>query len=99
MKRSLLLPEEIGKLSSPDRLAIMRGLDPMIVRLPDISTMQGNKWLGLGDKEHNKKIQLERNTCESLKALGIEKKEINLSVWDFLKNINKITMKNYLMMP
>ena len=43
-KCSLLLPEEIGKLSSPDRLSIMRGLDSIIVRLPDISTTQGNKW-------------------------------------------------------
>lgn len=53
--RRLLKTEELAKLKSPHALIMITGESPMITNLPDLSEYHFNKFLGLGDKEHNKK--------------------------------------------
>ncbi len=57
--RPLLFPSEIGMLNPPDALLLYGGKQA-IVNLPDISEYIANEALGMGDREHNKRIFLER---------------------------------------
>lgn len=54
--RSLLDPNEVRLISRPYSLVISRD-NPAIMFAPDISGMYFNQILGLGDKEHNRKLR------------------------------------------
>jgi type IV secretion system protein VirD4 len=55
--RSLLTEDEILRIERPYALVMYSGHYPAIMRLPDISEWQFNAALGLGDKEHNRKLR------------------------------------------
>lgn len=57
--RPLLFPDEIADIEVPDAL-IMYGGKKAIVNLPDISEYYANAEFGMGDKEFNKKLYIER---------------------------------------
>lgn len=58
--RDLLTPGEIKKIKRPYQLVTSR-YDPVILYMPDLSKTLFNRLLGLGDREHNQKIILQRN--------------------------------------
>lgn len=58
--RALLMPHEVEKIDLPYSLLLTSGQYPAIMKSPDLSRYKANKELGLGDKEHNRKIRMER---------------------------------------
>jgi type IV secretion system protein VirD4 len=55
--RSLLTEDEIMRIERPYALVMYVGYFPAIMRLPDLSKWSFNTALGLGDKEHNRKLR------------------------------------------
>lgn len=75
--RALLTADEIGRIERPYSLVLKAGNYPAIVKAPDLSKYYANEELGLGDKEHNQKIYMQRDaermerTIERVKLWGI----------------------------
>lgn len=59
--RNLLKPEEVGLVSEPYSLISKAGDYPLMLISPDLIYYKMNKELGLGDKEHNRKVYIERH--------------------------------------
>lgn len=57
--RDLLTTDEIRRVSRPYQIVVSRAHPAMMVS-PDLSKWQFNKMLGLGDKEHNRRVREER---------------------------------------
>lgn len=60
IQRPLLTEDEILRIERPYVLVINAGSYPAIVKIPDLSKWKYNKILGLGNKEHNRKVRIER---------------------------------------
>lgn len=76
--RALLLPDEIGRIDRPYLLILFTGQFPGIFYAPDLSQYFANEELGLGDKNHNLKIRLEREEKRQIR----QKQELKLwEVW------------------
>ena len=58
--RALLTEDEIMRLERPYALVMYSGQYPAITQLPDLSKWRFNAVLGLGDKEHNRKVREDR---------------------------------------
>lgn len=58
-KRELLFPDEIARIKRPHSL-VMSDTHPAIMYGPDLSKYSFNEFLGLGDKEHNEKLRIEK---------------------------------------
>lgn len=84
--RNLLLPEEVGLIEAPYSLVSFAGKYPIMLISPDLSFYRMNEELGLGDKEHNRKLIIERSRGrEERKA-----KEIQLwGIWNEYKAIEE----------
>lgn len=61
MGRKLLENDEFGKINRPYQLILTRN-DPAMMMSPPLEKTLFNKMLGLGDKEHNRKVFIDRNT-------------------------------------
>ena len=57
--RDLLTTDEIRRVSRPYQIVVSRSHPAMMVS-PDLSQWYFNKMLGLGDKEHNRRVREER---------------------------------------
>ena len=60
--RDLLMPEEVNKVERPYMLVMMSGAQPAVMQMPDISQWLFNVMLGMGDKEHNIKLRMLRQS-------------------------------------
>lgn len=58
--RALLEAAELKRFKSPDALISFTGEYSAVNNLPDLSAYKFNQILGLGDKEHNTKLMIER---------------------------------------
>lgn len=76
ISRKLLTPDEVLILESPYVLIMIAGKPPAITTIPDISKMQFNKINGMGTKEHNQKLRIER---ENLRE---EKPIVPIKIWN-----------------
>jgi len=80
--RALLTADEVRLINRPHSLVISRHY-PAIMHAPDLSKTYFNRLFGLGDKEHNRKIQLERDKkrfCQSL--------DIHIALWGIWNKYN-----------
>ena len=59
MGRDLLTPDEIRRVSRPYQIVISRSHPAMMIS-PDLGNWYFNQMLGLGDKEHNRRVRQER---------------------------------------
>lgn len=59
MARDLLTTDEIRRVSRPYQIVVSRS-HPAMMLSPDLSKWYFNQMLGLGDKEHNRKVREER---------------------------------------
>lgn len=73
--RKLLTPGELSRIDTPYGLCMVTGEYPSIVNLPDLSEYYLNDIFGLGSKEHNKKIIMERE------AERTEREICNIELW------------------
>lgn len=58
--RPLLTEDEILRIERPYVLILNSGNYPAIIKIPDLSKWKYNKLLGLGNKEHNRKLRERR---------------------------------------
>lgn len=79
ISRPLLTEDEVMRIERPYILAIQTGLYPKITKLPDISKWYFNELFGMGDKENNKRLRLERESKR------IEKKDEEIELWGIWK--------------
>ena len=83
ISRKLLTPDEVLKIGSPNILVMIPGEQPALSVVPDISKMHFNKLNGMGTKEENQKLRIERENAR--KARKISKIKI-WDIWNQLKN-------------
>lgn len=58
--RDLLTADEVGRIKSPYLIYMNAGYFPAVLKLPDMGESKLNATLGMGDKEHNRLLTLER---------------------------------------
>lgn len=76
MERPLLNYKEVEKIKRPNTLVLKDG-ENIIFNSPDLTHWLFNKMFGLGDKEHNRKIILERQSKRNKKSND----DIKLELW------------------
>jgi len=84
--RRLLFPDEVERIDHPYTLVFYTGKFPSIFYAPDLSEYYANKELGLGDKEHNIKVIMERENMREERAITPP----NLwGIWNRIDDIEK----------
>ena len=85
MERPLLNYKEVEKIKRPNTLVLKDG-ENIILYSPDLSQWLFNKIFGLGDKEHNRKVILERQAKRPKKLSN----EIEMKLWSkFYKSLEE----------
>ena len=80
--RELLTPDEIRRIKRPYSLVTSRN-DPAIFYSPDLSNWYYNTMLGLGDKEHNRRVRMARENLRPSRKVS-NKMEL-WGIWDAYK--------------
>ena len=83
ISRKLLTPDEVLKIESPYILVMIAGKSPALLNVPDISKMHFNKLNGMGTKEENQRLRIERENAREVRK--ISKSKI-WNIWDKVKN-------------
>jgi type IV secretion system protein VirD4 len=78
-QRNLLNVDEVRRVARPYQIVTSR-THPAMMYGPDLSEWQFNKMLGLGDKEHNRKLREERENKRQI-ITDISKSVILWNVW------------------
>jgi hypothetical protein len=79
ISRKLLTPDEVLMIENPYALVMVTGKPPAITTIPDISKMHFNKINGMGSKEHNQKLRIERENTREERPI----KPIKIwNIWD-----------------
>ena len=82
ISRKLLTADEVLKIESPYILVMIAGQQPALLNVPDISKMHFNQLNGMGSKEHNKKLRIDREKARPIRKM--EKIKI-WNIWDQVK--------------
>ena len=82
ISRKLLTPDEVLKIESPYILVMIAGKPPALLNVPDISKMHFNALNGMGTKEENQKLRIERENARPIRK--ISKPKI-WNIWDKVK--------------
>ncbi|BCN29523.1 VirD4-like conjugal transfer protein, CD1115 family [Anaeromicropila herbilytica] len=77
--RDLLTPDEIKKIKRPYSLVTSRN-DPAIFYAPDLVNWSFNSILGLGSKEHNRRLRLARGNIRYRRE--VSSKPVLWGIWD-----------------
>jgi len=88
ISRKLLTPDEVLKIENPYAIVMMAGKPPALANIPDISKMHFNKLNGMGTKEENQLLRIERENKREIR----EMKEIK--IWDIWKKNDVRDMYN-----
>ena len=83
ISRKLLTPDEVLKIESPYILVMIPSEPPAILNVPDISKMYFNKLNGMGTKEENQKLRLDRENAREERKISKPKV---WNIWDKVKN-------------
>ena len=75
--RDLLTTDEIRRVSRPNQIVVSRSF-PAMMNAPDLSEWYFNTMLGLGDKEHNRRVREERQA----KRPVLSKFEGEIPLWN-----------------
>ena len=79
ISRKLLTPDEVIKIMSPFIIVIIPGEQPALLVVPDISQMHFNKLNGMGTKEENQRLRIERENAREERPI----KPIKIwNIWD-----------------
>ena len=79
ISRKLLTPDEVLMIENPYALVMVSGKPPAITTIPDISKMHFNKINGMGSKEHNQKLRIDRENAREERPI----KPIKIwNIWD-----------------
>lgn len=86
ISRKLLTPDEVLKIESPYNLVMIAGKFPALLNVPDISKMHFNKLNGMGTKEENQILRVQRENERPVRK--ISKVKI-WNIWDKVKNYDE----------
>lgn len=76
ISRKLLTPDEVLKIGSPNILVMIPGEQPALLIVPDISKMHFNKLNGMGTKEENQRLRIERENARNIRKIS------KIKIWD-----------------
>lgn len=76
ISRKLLTPDEVLKIGSPNILVMIPGEQPALLIVPDISKMHFNKLNGMGTKEENQRLRIERENARNVRKIS------KIKIWD-----------------
>lgn len=76
ISRKLLTPDEVLRIESPYILVMIAGKPPAILYVPDISKMHFNKLNGMGTKEENQILRIERENKREIRDIT------QIKIWD-----------------
>ena len=79
ISRKLLTPDEVLRIENPYALVMVSGKPPALLYLPDISKMYFNTLNGMGNKEENQKLRIDRENQRKIR--NISKIKI-WNIWD-----------------
>ena len=82
----MLTPDEVLRIESPTILVMISGEYSAILYVPDISQMHFNKLNGMGTKEENRLLRVQRENQRPIRK--ISKVKI-WNIWDKYKNIDE----------
>lgn len=85
ISRKLLTPDEVLKIESPYILVMIAGKPPALLNVPDISQMYFNKLNGMGTKEENQKLRIDRENARKIRKMS---KVSIWNIWDKVKENN-----------
>ena len=80
ISRPLLTEDEVMRIERPYILTIQTGLFPKITKLPDLAQWYFNKLYGMGNKAHNQRLRVERESKRT------ERKDEEIKLWGIWKN-------------
>lgn len=84
ISRKMLTPDEVLKIESPNILVMIAGKSPALLNVPDISKMYFNQLNGMGSREKNRLLKIQRESERYVRK--IEKVKI-WNIWDKYKNV------------
>lgn len=79
ISRKVLTPDEVLSIENPYAIIMVAGKQPVITKLPDISKTHFNLLNGMGTKEENQKLRIERE--EKRKTRSVQ----SIKVWKVWK--------------
>ena len=83
ISRKLLTADEVLKIESPYILVMIAGQQPALLNVPDISKMHFNQLNGMGSKEHNKQLRIERENARPIRKLG------KIKIWNIWNQVKE----------
>lgn len=86
ISRKMLTPDEVLRIESPVILVMIAGEYSAILYVPDISKMYFNKLNGMGTREENRLLRVQRENERPIRK--ISKVKI-WNIWDKYKNIDE----------
>ena len=79
ISRKVLTADEVLSIENPYALVMVAGKQPAITRLPDISKTHFNALNGMGTKEQNQKLRIERENIREIRPAQ------SIKVWEIWK--------------
>lgn len=79
ISRKLLTPDEIGRLQRPYQIVTSRDY-PAMMQMPDLSKTVFNEMFGLGDREHNRLVRIQREQARPV--INNDSKVELWRIWD-----------------
>lgn len=76
ISRKMLTPDEVLRIESPVILVMIAGECSAILYVPDISKMYFNKLNGMGTKEENRLLRIQRENERKIRKIG------KVKIWD-----------------
>lgn len=87
ISRKLLTPDEVLKIENPYAIVMLAGKPPAITTIPDISKMYFNKLSGMGTREENQRLRIERELKRKERPI----QEIKIwNIWEDTTEIEEI---------
>ena len=84
ISRKMLTADEVLRIQSPIILVMIAGEYSAIMYVPDISKMHFNKLNGMGTKEENKKLRIQREKERKIREIQ------KVKIWNIWDQINEI---------
>lgn len=84
ISRKLLTPDEVLKIENPNAIVMLAGKPPAITTIPDISKMYFNKLNGMGTREENQRLRINRELKRK------ERQIQDIKIWNIWENTTEI---------
>lgn len=83
ISRKLLTPDEVLKIENPNAIVMLAGKPPAITTIPDISKMHFNTLNGMGNREENQRLRIDRELKRKQRPVQ------EVKIWNIWDNIQE----------